>query len=68
MNPLRYRAEILCAGSRRGACALVKKAKDLVKWLRSYNKNVVARKRFSSTFCPLLMVRPTLTGRPVRNS
>jgi len=46
MNPLRYRAEILCAGSRRGACALVRKAKDLVKWLRSYNKNVVARKRF----------------------
>jgi len=68
MNALRYRAGNLCAGSPGVPCGVVKRAKDLVKSLRSYNENVVVRKRFSSTFCPLFMVRPTLTGRHVRNS
>ena len=68
MNALRYRAEILCASSPGGTYGLVKKAKDFVKSLRSYNKNVVVGKGFSSTFCLLFMVRPSLTVRPGRNS
>jgi len=40
----------LCARSPVGPCGVVKKAKDLVKWLRRYNENVVVRERFFVDF------------------
>ena len=50
MHPLRYRAEILRAGSRGGPCDLEKKAKGLVKPLRSYNENVAIFVDFFAIF------------------